>query len=285
MFVPLSSPWAFLAILASSLIPAVIAACSRDELLLTVGQFLLGLTMGQAGPLENIADDFQYVENNKPTVIVSGIFNNILKIDFNRTIIDMTTCSTFTEVVSAISFKPFVLGAQIRHSPSDNSVYKIDTIVSTTGSWLFNASRTLQYARQENWPVIPSAQRDTRQTLQAAADAYLDMWSNKSAIDAVPWGTPCARLEGSVYTGKGAPDDSCKVGIPSNNTQPPNSDRRYVIDESMGTVSVLCNFEHLGNAADSHEFRLEGGKLRYIHTITVADSSAWEREVGLSARL
>lgn len=266
---------ALLAILLSTLPPTATAACNRDELLLTVDQFLLGLTMGQAGPLENIADDFQYIENNKPTVIVSGIFNNILKIDFNRTIIDMTTCSTFTEVVSATSFKPFVLGAQIRHYPSDNSVYKIDTIVSTTGSWFFNASQTLQYARQEKWPVIPLAQRDTRQTLQQAADAYLDMWHNKSAIDAVPWGTPCARLEGSVYTGKGAPDDSCKVGIPSNNTQLPNSDRRYVIDENMGTVSVLCNFEHLGNAPDSHMFRLEKGKLRYIHTITVADSSGW----------
>ncbi|KAK1777093.1 hypothetical protein QBC45DRAFT_200055 [Copromyces sp. CBS 386.78] len=264
------SPWAFLAILAAGRMSTATAACNRNELLLTVDQFLLGLTMGQAGPLENIADDFEYIENNKPTVIVSGIFNNMLKIDFNRTIIDMTTCSTFTE--------PFVLGAQIHHYPTDNSVYKIDTI--TTGSWFFNASRTLQYARQENWPVIPPAQRDMRQTLQAAADAYLDMWSNKSAIDAVPWGTPCARLEGSVYTGKGAPDDSCKVGIPSNNTQPPNSDRRYVIDESMGTVSVLCKFEHLGNAPDSHLFRLEGGKLRYTHSITVTDSSAWERRIG-----
>lgn len=274
------SPWAFLAILAAGLVSTVTAACNRDELLLTVDQFLLGLTMGQAAPLENIADDFQYIENNKPTLIINGVFYNILKIDFNRTIIDMTTCSTFTEVVSATSFKPFVLGAQIHHYPTDNSVYKIDTIVSTTGSWFFNASRTLQYAQQESWPVIPPAQRDTRQHLQAAADAYLDMWSNKSAIDAVPWGTPCARLEGSMYTGKGAPDDSCKVGIPSNNTQPPNSDRRYVIDESMGTVSVLCNFEHLNNAPNSHLFRLEGGKLRYIHTITVADSSAWEGRIG-----
>ncbi|KAK3388302.1 hypothetical protein B0T20DRAFT_426456 [Sordaria brevicollis] len=263
--------------LASTLLPTATAACNRSSLLLTVDQFLLGLTMGQAGPLENIADDFVYIENNKPAVIVSGIFNNILKIDFNRTIIDLTTCSTFTEVISSTSFKPFVLGAQIHHHPTDkyNSVYKIDTIVSTTGSWFFNASQTLHYALQEAWPVISPARQDTRQFLQKAADAYLDMWHNKSAIDAVPWGTPCARLEGSVYTGKGRPDDSCKVGIPTNNTQPPNSDRRYVVDEGMGTVSVLCNFEHLGNAPDSHLFRLEGGRLRFVHTITVVGGFGW----------
>ncbi|KAK3500412.1 uncharacterized protein B0T23DRAFT_401829 [Neurospora hispaniola] len=192
---PSSPPsWALLAILSSALLPTTAAICNRKVLL----------------------------TNNKPTVIISRIFNHILRIDFNRTIIDLTTCSTFTEVVHATSFKTF-----------------IDTIISVPFSWLFNASRTIQYARQENWPIMPLAQRDTRHTLQAAADTYLDMWSNKS---------------------KGAPDDSCKVDMPSNNTQPPNSDRRHVIDESTGTVS----------------FRLEGSKLRYVHTITVADSSAWE---------
>ncbi|KAL0475913.1 hypothetical protein QR685DRAFT_550438 [Neurospora intermedia] len=120
--------------------------------------------MGQAGPLETIADDFQYTENNKPTLIITGAFNNILKIDFNRIIIDLTTCPIFTKVVPTTSHKPFVLGAYIRHYLCDNSVYKIDT-VSATGSWLFNVSRTLQYAPQEHWPVIPPAQRDTRHTL------------------------------------------------------------------------------------------------------------------------
>jgi len=28
----------------------------------------------------------------------------------------------------------------------------------------------------------------------------------------VPWGTPCARLEGGSYTGSGKPTDRCDVG-------------------------------------------------------------------------
>ncbi len=76
-----------------------------------------------------------------------------------------------------------------------------------------------------------------------------------------------------MYTGNGGPADSCKVGIPTNHSQAPNSGRRYVIDETMGSISVLCVFEHLWDAPDSHQFRLENGKVRYIHTMTLADSS------------
>jgi hypothetical protein len=75
-------------------------------------------------------------------------------------------------------------------------------------------------------------------------------------------------LEGSAYTGRGQPDDSCKAGIPSNHNQAPNTRRRYVIDEAMGSVTIFCVWEHMMMAADSHEFRLENGRLRYVHTMT-----------------
>jgi hypothetical protein len=45
--------------------------------------------------------------------------------------------------------------------------------------------------------------------------------------------------------------------------------RRYVIDEMLGSVDVLCNFESLGQMPDSHEIRVEGGKVKYVHTVTV----------------
>jgi hypothetical protein len=46
-----------------------------------------------------------------------------------------------------------------------------------------------------------------------------------------------------------------------------NTNRRYVIDESVGTVSVFSDFGSLANAPDSHEFRVEKGKLRYVNRI------------------
>lgn len=85
----------------------------------------------------------------------------------------------------------------------------------------------------------------------------------------MPWGRPCNRLEGGAYVGTGSPNDSCEAGIPSNTNQAPNTRRRYVIDETMGSVNILCVWEHMMMAADSHEFRLENAKVRFIHTMTV----------------
>ncbi|KAI1412346.1 hypothetical protein F5Y13DRAFT_199983 [Hypoxylon sp. FL1857] len=259
-----------------ALLPTVAAECNRTYIQSFADEYVKAHETGQLYNLDNIADNFTYVENNKTSEITSGIFLNALKIDHRHTIVDTVDCASFTELIVTHNVSgepaPYVIGTQIRHSPGDLSCYLIDLIVSTTGSWLFNATKTLEYASKENWTLIEEAKRPSRELLKTAADAYLDMWSNKSAIDAVPWGQPCDRLEGSVYTGPGLPTDSCKVGIPTNNNQAPNSHRRYVIDPTYGSISVLCIFEHLSNAPDSHEFRLENGKLRYIHTITLARS-------------
>ena len=43
---------------------------------------------------------------------------------------------------------------------------------------------------------------------------------------------------------------------------------RYVIDEVVGSVDVLCQFDSLGTMPDSHEIRVVDGKVKYVHTIT-----------------
>ena len=85
-------------------------------------------------------------------------------------------------------------------------------------------------------------------------------------MDLVPWGTPCARTEGGMHTN----GDSCQVGVPSGVNI---ANRRFVVDETIGSVVAFCTFG-AGNAAggsgapDSHLFRIDNGKLRYVHTIT-----------------
>ncbi|OTA98414.1 hypothetical protein M426DRAFT_69864 [Hypoxylon sp. CI-4A] len=252
------------------------AECNRTYIQEFSDAYVAAHEAGSLSNLENIAESFAYLENNKTAEITTGILSKALAIAHRHTIVDEVDCASFTELIvtrdAAGEPAPYVIGTQIRHSPEDLSVYLIDLIVSTTGSWLFNSSRTLEYASKENWTAIDDDKLDSREALKSAADAYLDMWSNATSEDAVPWGTPCVRLEGSVYTGSGLPTDSCKVGIPSNHNQAPNSGRRYVIDPTYGSISVLCVFEHLSMAPDSHEFRMENGKLRYIHTITIARS-------------
>lgn len=75
------------------------------------------------------------------------------------------------------------------------------------------------------------------QTLKAAADAYCDIFNDKSVV--VPWGTPCARLEGGWYTGNGSQSDRCDIGIPSGVAL---VNRQYVIDEEYGYVFHFLHY-------------------------------------------
>lgn len=50
----------------------------------------------------------------------------------------------------------------------------------------------------------------------------------------VPWGTPCVRLEGGMYF-----NGTCDVGVPTGLSM---LNRRYVIDETLGSVNVMLMF-------------------------------------------
>ncbi len=88
------------------------------------------------------------------------------------------------------------------------------------------------------------------------------MWTDAKAADTIPWGTNCERVEGSRLT------KPCGASLPHGGSTTKNDDRRYVIDEVMGSVDVLWAFNSLGNMPDSHEVRLVDGKVKYVHTIT-----------------
>ncbi len=47
----------------------------------------------------------------------------------------------------------------------------------------------------------------------------------------------------------------------------PFTDRQYIIDPEIGAVTVIS---HMGKdqEPDAHTFRVEHGKLRFVHTIT-----------------
>ncbi|ORY14250.1 hypothetical protein BCR34DRAFT_560524 [Clohesyomyces aquaticus] len=235
------------------------ATCDKTLLRSITDSYISAQTDGKPSALTSIASNLAYFENDKTADITKGILSSALKIDHKRSQHDTTNCSTYTELIITDTKHPYVIGTQMHLT--DNQVSKVETIITDKGDWLFNATGTLNWASKEKWDPIPEAKRDTRAVIQAAADAYCDIFHDKTAK--VPWGTPCARLEGGSYTGKGTASDSCNVGIPSGVEL---TNRRYVIDEEYGTVDVFMSFAGI---PDTHEFRLEGGKLRYVHTMTV----------------
>ncbi len=92
----------------------------------------------------------------------------------------------------------------------------------------------------------------------------------------MPWGAPCARLEGGALHSKSAPGQPLAPteqlqcgGVPSGVKI---VDRTYVVDPVLGGVSVLSHFG--SNASpDFHTFRIEHGKIKYVHTITACKVS------------
>ncbi|KAI1342590.1 hypothetical protein F5Y15DRAFT_413099 [Xylariaceae sp. FL0016] len=229
------------------------AACDKSVLEKGTAAYLDAQTQGKPDVL-SAASAATYTQNFKTATLASGLLSQPQKIDHNRSTYDTTQCKTYTELIITDSKAPHVVGTQMTFT--GDTISKIETIVTSTGDWMFNPTNTLKYATQENWDPIAEDKRDTREVIQAAADAYLDVFNNKSVT--VPWGTPCARLEGGNYF------SPCNVGVPSGVK---NMNRRYVVDETMGTCDVMFTFA--GADPDTHEFRVEGGKLRYVHTLTV----------------
>lgn len=247
------------ALLAATSPAAAQGACSRELLQSMADKYVQAQEEGL--PLRLPMGNWMvYRENFKLSTMSQGILSTALPISWHRALLDTTQCRVFLEMVSHEGEHPYVIAVQF--GVRGDSAGNIDAIVADHDDWLFDAAKTYEYARREDWSEIPPARRNTREELIAAADAYLDLFSDKSVE--VPWGTPCARLEGSAYTAKGTPDDSCNVGVPENIEM---TDRSYVVDETIGAVAVFLKMGP-NERPDSHLFRLEDGKIRFIHTVT-----------------
>jgi hypothetical protein len=246
------------------------AECSRAMLQKLTDTYVKAQTAGRPALLP-LAKGASYAENDRTMDIGKGVLAGPLKIDFTRSFHDTTQCATFTEVVAANDPHPYVI--HTRMEVSGGKISKVESVVTDAGDWMFGAAEHLAVTRSQDWGVIPKAKRDSRAVLQAAADAYLDNWGDPALP--VPHGRPCARLEGRVNTGSKNPDgNTCDMGAFPQKLKVTH--RRYVIDETLGAVSVFHNFPWLdaGLPVDpgtqaSQMFRVEGGKNRYIHEVTV----------------
>jgi len=235
-------------------------ACTRDGLQAATNLYLEAQTKGDTSGLP-LATSVAYIENMQIVDIKTGVIQKPMKIDFHRTLIDPVTCQTFTEVIVTDKAHPYVLGTRIR--VNHDKIVEIESMVTQQGDWLFNADNYYKWSPTEDWGEIPADQRDTRETLVSAANAYLDAFLEKK-IDLVPWGEPCNRTEGGARTGKGLPTDSCTVGVPAGVNIVA---RRFIVDPTIGAVVAFCTFG-VGGIPDTHLFRLNHGKLRYVHTLT-----------------
>lgn len=204
----------------------------------------------------------QYRENYRlSSMTYGGVLSRPHNVDWYRALLDTQTCNIFVTLIITNPESPWVLGTKI--STRGGLVNRYDVVTTTRGDWLFDAARTLEHARAEDWSEIPEARRNSRAELIAVANAYLDRFNDTSVE--VPWADECARLEGGLYTARADDPMTCDVGIPQGIQL---VERDYIVDEVLGAVAVRLRFGGPEGLPDVHIFRIEDGRIRFIHTIT-----------------
>jgi hypothetical protein len=251
---------AALAALANAAPAAAQAGCDRARLEQMADGYVTGQAAGQLHGHLEFGEWVEYRENGELSSLYSGIVGQKLEFAHHLRLLDEQRCRVFVEGI-VLQPKEYVIA--MTFNQGFFGVGGLKSVVTDEGDWLFDASATYEYARREDWGIIPEDRRNTREEIVAAADAYLDLFNDKTVE--VPWGTPCARLEGGIYTGKGQPDDTCNVGVPEG---VPLVDRDYIVDAAKGAVAVFLRFGGPEGRPDVHTFRVEDGKLRYVHTVT-----------------
>ncbi len=58
----------------------------------------------------------------------------------------------------------------------------MESVVTTQGGWLFNATGTLELDKGEKWEVVPEGERMSRAGVQALGDAYFGRFGNVSVV-------------------------------------------------------------------------------------------------------
>lgn len=260
-----------------------LAECSREMLQELTDTYVEAQSTGNPSMLR-LADGSYYGENDLPLDIAEGILSEALTIDFTRSFHDTTLCATFTELTAATHEHPYVIHTRME-ATEEGEVTTMESVVTDADDWVFGAEEHLAVTREENWGEIPEDQRDRRGVLQAAAEAYINNWGAPDLP--VPHGTPCSRLEGRISTAARDPEgQTCTMGA---FPQPiKTGSRRFVIDETVGAVSIFHNFSwidaglgpyHPGTPA-SQTFRIENGMNRYIHEVTACTTANCGRNFG-----
>lgn len=247
------------------------AECSREMLQELADTYVEAQSTGKPTLLPLQVGSY-YGENDVARDISDGVLAEALTVDFTRSFYDTTQCATFTELVAASHPHPYVIHTRME-ATNKGEVTKMESVVTDADDWVFGADAHLTHTREENWDEIPLGRRDPREVIQAAADAYINNWGDPELP--VPHGTPCTRLEGRIYTDSKDPGgQTCTMGAFPQPIRTGN--RRYVIDETVGAVSIFHSFswidaglpsDHPGTPA-SQTFRVEGGMNRYIHEVT-----------------
>jgi len=247
------------------------ARCQYYPLRNAADLFREAQTFGELDPSFALSPNYTFLQNGKPTTPASSILSIPLEIDLETTLIDQENCAVYTELIITDKKKPHVIGAQIHFGFRESDGISLEAnrveilvVKGSEGSRQFNVSAVLGYVQGEDWEAISQTERTGREGLLAAADAFLGWLGEVKGAEAVPFGAPCSRLEGSVYS-----PETCNGRLQGEEAgkELVAAEKRFVVDEVVGGVNVVFEGKE---TVESYLLRVLQGKLRYVHHILVA---------------
>ncbi|KAK3296499.1 uncharacterized protein B0H64DRAFT_171321 [Chaetomium fimeti] len=215
----------------------------------------------------------------------SSVLAAPLAISVAHSVVDQDRCAAFIKAVGYPAEEAqtaggvVVVGAQVWYNYTASvgaTVRRMDVVVAAEGGWNMpvglDGEVLVGLVEGEDWGALSRAVQDGRAVLEGVAGGYLDLLGGGSGGDGdgggngtgVVWGRPCARLEGSVYTAVGE-TESCEMGLEISENGEGITERQFVVDESVGSVSVLARDGRHGGSPTLFEFRVVKGALRYVH--------------------
>jgi hypothetical protein len=167
-------------------------SCTRDELKRLTDAYVEAQGKGSLAGLP-MDPKAHYLENGKDVDAGAGMWAKPLQVAHAMSLHDDKRCKTFTEVI-VTGPTPYVIGTRLY--AHNGKIIRIDSLVTKKGDWLFNANSYLKYATKEDWSPLFKYQLTEPKEMIRGANAYLDGFADK--FTDIPWGTPCARLEGGA---------------------------------------------------------------------------------------
>jgi len=241
-----------------------VAQCTRENLTAAVDAYFHALEARDAASLA-VTAGVKFTENGSPLALGEGLWQSAGRSQFRRSVLDTERCGTLTQAVLEENGGPIIFG--VRLGLIEGKMAEIETYVARSTEFAFNPQGILDGAAQDWEDVLPSEQRSSREELNAAANAYFDLFQDRATV--VPFGTPCDRWENGTQTTSG----DCSAGIPGGLTM---TGRRYPIaDLERGIAVGFVLFS--GSLLDFHMFKLKSGKIHLIQAVVGprVSSSGW----------
>lgn len=257
------------------------AQCTRENLSSLIDDFLAAISANDPARL-SLADDVKYTENGRIMNPGDGFWKTAGEVTFSRSAIDVEECGTLTQAVIEESGAeaPVVYGVRLRLN--DNGDLKdIESYIARSTEFFHNPEGVPEEDGDDWAALIEPSERQSREVMIAAADAYFDMFFDPQGTE-VPFATPCNRWENGTRTTRGDCSNMGPAGVGGMEM----THRRYpIVDLEAGIVVGFVLFAD--SLLDLHMFKMRDGLITQIQSVIgpAANPTGWvEQEPGRGGR-